>query len=113
MKLCDELRPYIEKQTTQMKEPISVKTQVGITLYYLSDEGRYRKVANAFGVSKSSISMTVRRVCVAIPDFLGPRICAPTSEKDVNELVKTFMVFYKQASMLEASMTLEFLEILI
>jgi hypothetical protein len=72
-----------------MREPISVEAQVGITLYYLSDEGRYRKVANAFGVSISSISMTVRRACVAITDFLGPRyICAPTSENDVNESVK-------------------------
>ena len=51
MALCDELRPYIEKQTTRMRQPIPVETQVGITLYYLSDEGRYRKVANAFGVS--------------------------------------------------------------
>ena len=78
-----------------MRQPISVETQVGITLYYLSDEGRYRKVANAFGVSKSSISVTVRRVCVAITDFLGPRyICAPTSEKDVNELVRNFYDFH-------------------
>ena len=33
MVLCDELRPYIEKQTTQMRQPISVQMQVGITLY--------------------------------------------------------------------------------
>ena len=95
MVLCDELRPYIEKQTTQMRQPICVEMQVGITLYYLSDEGRYRKVANAFGVSKSSISVTVRRVCVAITEFLGPRyICLPTSEKDVNELIRNFYNFH-------------------
>ena len=78
-----------------MRQLISVETQVGITLYYLSDKGRYRKVANAFGVSKSSISITVRRVCVAITDFLGPKyICAPTSEKDVNELARNFYDFH-------------------
>ena len=71
-----------------MRQPISVETQVGITL---SDKGKYRKVTNAFGVYKSSISVTVRRVCVALTDFLGPRyICLPTSEKDVNELIRNF-----------------------
>ena len=48
MALCDELRPYIEKQTTRVMQPISVETQVGITLYYLSDEGGYRMRLRSF-----------------------------------------------------------------
>ena len=35
VKLCDELRPFIERQTTIMRSPIDVEKQVGITLYYL------------------------------------------------------------------------------
>ena len=46
--LCSLLRPYIERQTTHMRNPVSVETQVAVVLYYLSDEGRLRKVANAF-----------------------------------------------------------------
>ena len=42
-----------------MREPLSVETQVVITLYYLLDEGQYRKSANAFGVGKSTVSKTV------------------------------------------------------
>ena len=49
-KLCDELRIYLEKQKTQFRDPISVKKQVACTLYYLADEGRLRKAANAFGI---------------------------------------------------------------
>ena len=49
-KLCNLLRPYIEHQTTHMHRTISVETQVALSLYYLSDEGRLRKVANAFRV---------------------------------------------------------------
>ena len=41
LELCSELRPFIEKQATKMRKPISVETQVAVTLYYLSDEGRY------------------------------------------------------------------------
>ena len=48
MALCEELRPYIEKQTTRVRQPISVETPVGITLYYLSDEGRYRMGLRSF-----------------------------------------------------------------
>ena len=43
--LCNELRPFIERQTTHLRKPISVEKQVAVTLCYLSDEGRYRKVA--------------------------------------------------------------------
>ena len=54
--LCGQLRPYIEKQTTRFCKQLSVEEQVASTLYYLSDEGRLRKVANAFGIGKSTAS---------------------------------------------------------
>ena len=38
-KLCDELHPHLEKKATIMQSPIDVEKQIGITLYYLSDEG--------------------------------------------------------------------------
>ena len=37
--LCNDLRPYIEKQGTHLRECLGVKTQVAMTLYYLSHEG--------------------------------------------------------------------------
>ena len=49
--LAGLLRPHLERQVTVMREPVSVETQLAVTLYYLSDEGRLRKVANAFGLS--------------------------------------------------------------
>ena len=68
--LCEELRPYIQKETTRFRKPISVeKQQVASTLYYLSDEGRMRKVANAFGIGKSTASRIIRRVTQAISKF--------------------------------------------
>ena len=59
MKLTEKLIPFLEKTTTVMREPISVETQLAITLYYLAGEGRFRKVANAFGVGKSTVSVTM------------------------------------------------------
>ena len=53
-KLCDDLCSLIQrKQHASMRTPVSVEKQVAVTraLYYLSDEGRTRKVSNAFGLS--------------------------------------------------------------
>ena len=60
-KLCSELRPYIERKITNMRQPIDVEKQVAVTLYFLSDEGRLRKTANAFGASRASTSICIRR----------------------------------------------------
>ena len=49
LKLCNELRAYIGR-TTIMRTPVDVERQVALTLYYLSDEGRLSKTANAFGL---------------------------------------------------------------
>ena len=89
--LCAQLRPYIEMQATNMRLPTSVEKQVAITLYYLADEGCYRKAANAFGVSRSTVSVVVRRVCHAITVYLGPKyIKLPQTEEEVRNAVNKF-----------------------
>lgn len=60
--LCDMLRPYLTKQVTNLRLPLTVEEQVGTTLYFLADKGRFRKVANAFGVSRATVSRTIRTV---------------------------------------------------
>ena len=42
-----------------MRKPLSVEKQVAITMYYLANEGRYRKEVNAFGISRSTVSVIV------------------------------------------------------
>ena len=56
-----------------MQMPLSVEKQVAVTLYYLADEGRMRKVANAFGIGKSTFLKVVRRVTMAISRLLDPQ----------------------------------------
>ena len=94
-KLSEELRPYIQGKSTIMREPVDVIKQVACTLYYLCDEGRYRKTANAFGLSRQVVSKIVRRVCNAITVHLGPKyIRLPFTECDVQELVSKFFQKY-------------------
>ena len=90
-KLCGELRPFIERKVTNMRLPVSVETQVALTLYYLSDEGRLRKTANAFGLSRACVSIIIRRVTRAITVHLGPNyIKFPMTESAVKNCVSNF-----------------------
>jgi hypothetical protein len=89
--LCAELKPFVEKRTTNMRSPISVECQIAATLYYLADEGRLRKTANAFGISRASVSLIVRRVTKAISLHLGPiYIKLPLTEEAVKDKVTRF-----------------------
>ena len=89
--LSEELCPYIGGQSTNMRAPIETVKKVALTLYYLSDEGRLRKNANAFGISRSTVSIIVRQVCKAIAIHLGPKyIKLPFTEPEAMDLVLSF-----------------------
>ena len=74
-----------------MRDALSVETQVAATLYYLTDEGRFRKVANAFGIGKSSVSTKTREVCMVITKYFGPKyIKLPRTIEEVEMLTAGF-----------------------
>ena len=70
--------------------------------YYLSDEGRIRKTANAFGLSRSVISNIIR-ACIAITVHLGSKyIKLPFTEAEVKELVSKFFQCHRMPQCLGA-----------
>ena len=89
--LCEELRPYLTKQTTKLRKPVSVETQVAVTLYYLAGEGRMRKVPNSFGLGKATVSKVIRRVTSVISEKHGPKyIVLPKTKEEVEEHTLNF-----------------------
>lgn len=63
---------------------MSIHHNVAITLYYLSDEGRYRKVANAFGIGRSTVSTIIKEVAELIAYKLGPKLIKfPSTTEEV------------------------------
>lgn len=89
--LSELLRPHIQGQTTRLRSPVDVVTKVACTLYYLSDEGRLRKTANAFGLARQTVSKIIREVCRAITFHLGPEyVSLPFTEPEVQTLVTNF-----------------------
>eukprot|EP00112_Aurelia_sp_Birch-Aquarium-sp1_P012815 Seg270.2 transcript_id=Seg270.2/GoldUCD/mRNA.D3Y31 product="Protein ALP1-like" protein_id=Seg270.2/GoldUCD/D3Y31 len=74
-----------------MRIPISVEKQVAVFLYYVSDEGRYRKVANSFGISRAAVSNIVKRVSMIITVHLGPiYITLPKTKEEVETSATKF-----------------------
>ena len=57
----------------------------------MSDEGRLRKTANAFGISRPTVSVIVRQTCKAITIHLGPKYMKlPFKEPEAKDLVLDF-----------------------
>uniref|UniRef100_A0A1A7XR36 Uncharacterized protein n=1 Tax=Iconisemion striatum TaxID=60296 RepID=A0A1A7XR36_9TELE len=56
LSLSDLLHPHIEGKSTVMRSLISGTKKVACMLYYLANEGRLRKTANAFGLSRQVVS---------------------------------------------------------
>ena len=95
MNFYEQLRPHIQRKSSNMRSPVEVERQVAATIYYLSNEGRLRTTANAFGLSKSCVSINLRRVCRAITIHLGPKyIRLPRTDVEVRNLVKQFFDSY-------------------
>ena len=90
--LCDILRPYLEKKRTHLRIQISVEAPVGLFLFYIIDESRYRKTTNAFGITRASISGIIRRVPYAVTTILGPKLIRlPSTEGELQELTDGYL----------------------
>ena len=83
------------KKSTRSREPIPVEKQVAVTLYYLADEGRMRKVSNSLGIGKSTVSKIGRKVTGIISKQLESKnIKLPKSEEEVKDHAAKFYQKY-------------------
>ena len=69
--LLDMVAPKIERQNTQMRDAISPRVMLEVTLYFMATGNSYRTLQYFFRVSKASISNFIPEVCDAIYDSLG------------------------------------------
>ena len=89
--LCQQLEEHLIKRNTRFRKAISVQEQLALTLYYLFDEGRLKKTANAFGLGKSTVSAIIQRVCKVITVHLTSKyIKFPKTKEEVEETSSLF-----------------------
>jgi hypothetical protein len=68
--LPDMVAPKIARQNTQMRNAISPRAMLEVTLYFIATGNSYRTSQYFFRVSKASISNFIPEVCDAIYDSL-------------------------------------------
>ena len=94
MKLNDILRVFVTPNPKAFrKNVISAEKRVALVLYYLKDQGSLGMTANTFGVSISTVSLSLRMVCKAIAEHLGPLyIKFPFTEEELQEAASRFLL---------------------
>ena len=73
--ICDELRPYLERQTTRFRQPVSVEARVIVTIWRLATNVEYCTIAGLFGLSRSTVGEIVLYTCNAIAIFFAAQVC--------------------------------------
>ena len=68
--LCNELRPYIQHQTTCLKEPINVGKRVAITVWKLANNVEYRTLSHLFRIGRSTVSCIVAETWKTVSEKL-------------------------------------------
>ncbi|XP_054846352.1 uncharacterized protein LOC129336948 [Eublepharis macularius] len=76
MELVGVLRPTLEWQSTNMREPVSVEKRVAVAVWCLATGACYRVAGDNFGLGLSTVSDAVLEVCFAIEkELLSKLVC--------------------------------------
>ena len=57
--VCNHLRPHIERQVTNFREPISVEVRVAVTVWRLPTNTEYCTISALFGLGLSTVGEIV------------------------------------------------------
>ncbi|XP_049271307.1 uncharacterized protein LOC119391642 [Rhipicephalus sanguineus] len=68
--LVESCRPSLERQTTNMREAISVEKRVAAGMYRLCSSAEDRTIADLFGIGRSTVNTVFREFCKTVVDRL-------------------------------------------
>ena len=90
--LCNELRPHLQKQTTNMRSPVSVEERVAVTVWKLATNVEYRTLASLFGLGRSTVGEIVLETCEVVTKQLLSRYVSIPQDSRLREVVDGFEV---------------------
>ena len=90
--ICDRLRPFLSKNATRMRRPLSVEKRVAITLWRMATNVEYRSIAHMFGVGRSTVGKVVLEVSQAITEHLAPEFIRIPHGDELCDVVRLFDV---------------------
>ena len=71
--VCNELRPHLQRQSTALRQAVSVETRVAVTIWKLATNIEYRTISALFGLGRSTVGEIVLDTCDTIVTYLMPR----------------------------------------
>ena len=90
MYVCNQLRPYIKRKSTILREPISVEKRVAVTIWRLATNVEYRTIGHLFGISRASVCCIVQEVCKEIVHVLMPKYIKWPKGDEIQDIVDVF-----------------------
>ena len=64
--ICDQLRPFIQHEDTQLRKAVCVEKRLAITLWCLATPSEYRTIGHLFGVAWCTVCIIVHETVEAI-----------------------------------------------
>ena len=83
--ICEEIREFVEKPSTNLRKALTVKMRLAIALYSYSGSCDYRTTSNLFGIGQLTVCNTLHAVSEAIVEKLLPKL-----EAEVQTFIREF-----------------------
>ena len=90
--LCNELRPYVQKECTNMRSTITVEERVAVTVWKLATNIEYRSLASLFGLGRSTVGKIVLETCSIMATKLLSRYVHFPEGTRLREVVEGFEI---------------------
>ncbi|KAH8022356.1 hypothetical protein MRX96_010281 [Rhipicephalus microplus] len=84
-------RTDIQRVDTTMRQPISVKKRVAISLYHLCSTAEDHTIAEYFAIDRSTVNLLYKEFCMAILKNLEDDWVKMPSPSDIEEHMRQFL----------------------
>ena len=92
MYVCNQLCPYVKRNSTKMREPISVEKRVAVTIWRLATNVEYCTIGHLFGISRASVCCIVQEVCKEIVHVLMPKYIKWPEGEEIQDIVDVLSI---------------------
>ena len=87
--ILGKIEQNIDHKNTHLREAVSAKRRLAVTLYFLAFTAEYRTIGNLFGVSRSFVCQCIQEVCDAIAKQFRNVISFPKGE-DLLQVIRGY-----------------------
>ena len=88
--LLDSIQNEITCKRTRLRDPVSARCRLAITLYFLGSTSEYRRIANLFGVSTAFVCKCITEVCQAIIKILKSSLVCLPKGNELGEIIEAY-----------------------